>query len=106
MRITRIRSYPVSLQLRTPVYATDFRITARDYHITLVETDVGIEGVGFTLRRGAELSDIIEDLLAPLLIGEDPRYTERLWQRLYQKTIYAGRDGLLMRALSTVDVAL
>ncbi len=106
MRISRVKSFPVSLPLKKPAYVPGLTITSRDYHITVVETDSGVDGVGFTLRRGAEMTRLIDDLLAPALIGEDPRYTEALWDRLYQKTMHAGQRGLLMRALSTVDIAL
>ena len=106
MRITRVRSYPVSIELRRPLSTPNLKIAARDYHIAVLDTDAGIDGIGITLRRGAEISGIIEDLLAPLLIGEDPRYTEGLWHRLYRKTMYVGRHGLLMRALGAIDIAL
>jgi L-alanine-DL-glutamate epimerase-like enolase superfamily enzyme len=52
------------------------------------------------------MTPLIDDLLAPSLIGEDPSYTEGLWERLYQRTIHAGQRGILMRALSTLDIAL
>lgn len=106
MRITRIRSFPVSMRLRKPVSATGLTIESRDYHIVAVDTDAGIDGVGFTLRRGAELSRLIDDLLAPVLLGQDPRYVEALWERVYRQTIHVGQRGLLMRAISAIDVAL
>lgn len=41
-----------------------------------------------------------------LLIGADPVERTALWSRLYGATIYAGRRGLGIHALSAVDIAL
>lgn len=41
-----------------------------------------------------------------LLIGADPLDRAGLWSRLYEATIYAGRRGLGIHALSAVDIAL
>ena len=40
------------------------------------------------------------------LIGEDPRDVERLWWKLYRGSIYFGRRGLGIHALSGIDIAL
>lgn len=40
------------------------------------------------------------------LIGADPLETVALWEELYQATIYPGRRGLGIHALSAVDIAL
>ncbi|MDQ3866605.1 MAG: mandelate racemase/muconate lactonizing enzyme family protein [Actinomycetota bacterium] len=44
--------------------------------------------------------------LRELLVGRDPFAREALWQDLYEATIYHGRRGLGIHALSAVDVAL
>jgi len=41
-----------------------------------------------------------------LLTGADPVERTALWSRLYEATIYAGRRGLGIHALSAVDIAL
>jgi L-rhamnonate dehydratase len=41
-----------------------------------------------------------------VLIGADPVEVTALWERLYQATIYPGRRGLGIHALSAIDVAL
>jgi L-alanine-DL-glutamate epimerase-like enolase superfamily enzyme len=41
-----------------------------------------------------------------MLIGEDPREVERLWWKLYRGSIYVGRRGLGIHALSGIDIAL
>ena len=49
---------------------------------------------------------VIEQEIAPLIIGEDPRRPEYLWEKVYQSTYYHGRKGILLAALSGVDIAL
>jgi L-rhamnonate dehydratase len=41
-----------------------------------------------------------------ILIGADPLETVALWEKLYEGTIFSGRRGLGIHALSAVDIAL
>ncbi len=42
----------------------------------------------------------------PILLGADPVETVALWEKLYEATIYPGRRGLGIHALSAIDIAL
>ncbi|WP_323172222.1 mandelate racemase/muconate lactonizing enzyme family protein [Natrialba sp. PRR66] len=108
MEITAIESVPVEIPLAEPVSFSNRTLTARDHAITFVRTADGREGVGYSLGyEGAHLiSQAVESLLEPMLVGEDPRDTERLWREMYDGTVQIGRSGLLLRAISTVDIAL
>src|SRR5262249_5337880 len=44
--------------------------------------------------------------MTDLLVGSDPLETTALWERLYDATLYPGRRGLGIHALSAVDIAL
>jgi len=46
------------------------------------------------------------DGLASLLIGENPLEVERLWYRMYRGSIYYGRRGVAIQAISAIDIAL
>jgi D-arabinonate dehydratase len=76
--------------------------------LTYVRTNTGHEGVGYSLgyEGSGVISHAVERLLAPLLEGEDPRDTERLWRRMFDGNVQVGRKGVLLRAISTVDMAL
>jgi L-alanine-DL-glutamate epimerase-like enolase superfamily enzyme len=54
----------------------------------------------------AESADLWSQGMAQMLIGADPVETGALWQRLYEGTIYYGRRGLGIHALSAIDLAL
>ena len=48
----------------------------------------------------------LETRLAPLLVGEDPRLVERLWERMYRADRGIRRLGVAAYALSALDIAL
>jgi len=108
MRITEVRATPLAM----PVEAGQHRTAWGEYTtigIVLVEvrTDAGITGHGEGLARAAPqaYARVIEDLLAPRLLGQDPYEIERLWQAMFR--VLSGRSGgMLMEALSAVDIAL
>ena len=46
------------------------------------------------------------DGLASLVAGENPLEVERLWYRMYRGSIYYGRRGVAIQAISAIDIAL
>jgi L-alanine-DL-glutamate epimerase-like enolase superfamily enzyme len=79
-----------------------------------VSTDAGIDGWAEIETQPHVLQAVIDapgdgsgmfEGLGRLLIGEDPFEIERLWHRLYTGTIYYGRRGVVLQAISGVDLA-
>lgn len=71
-----------------------------------VETDDGIVGLGNVALAPRIAKQIIDQYLAPLVVGHDPFDYEYLWQRMYRSTLAWGRKGVAMAAISAVDIAL
>lgn len=77
-----------------------------------IETDDGLVGIGEACTQSeydeASLAAqvIIERGLKPLLIGEDPLNIRRIWEKLYIGTEWFGRAGIVMYAISGIDIAL
>jgi L-rhamnonate dehydratase len=69
----------------------------------MVETDKGITGFGY---GGPGAAFVAERHLPKLLLGEDPFQVERLWDIMWRGTLYYGRKGVAVHALSAVDNAL
>jgi L-alanine-DL-glutamate epimerase-like enolase superfamily enzyme len=44
--------------------------------------------------------------LASLMIGENPLEPERLWYKMYRGSIYYGRRGVAIQAMSAIDIAI
>ncbi len=61
-----------------------------------------IDAPKWSLEPGMECFDG----LASLLIGENPLEVERLWYRMYRGSIYYGRRGVAIQAISAIDIAL
>jgi L-alanine-DL-glutamate epimerase-like enolase superfamily enzyme len=83
-------------------------ITSRDVFLVRVYTDDGCIGLGegFALGSLRSLAAIVDETLKPLLIGQDPCNIERLWHLMYRSTFRYGRRGLVMPAISAIDIAL
>ncbi|WP_136068696.1 L-rhamnonate dehydratase [Modicisalibacter radicis] len=71
-----------------------------------VETDEGIVGLGNVALAPRVAKTIIDQHLAPLIIGQDPFDYEYLWQRMYRAILAWGRRGIGMAAISGVDIAI
>ncbi|MFG6176259.1 L-rhamnonate dehydratase [Halomonas sp. THAF12] len=71
-----------------------------------IETDTGLVGLGNVALAPRIAKAIIDQYLAPLVIGQDPFDYEYLWQRMYRSTHAWGRKGIGMAAISGVDIAI
>jgi L-alanine-DL-glutamate epimerase-like enolase superfamily enzyme len=77
-----------------------------------VETDEGIDGWGECCTGGeyGEAAEAVRVLIqkgfTPRILGKDPREYRSIWERLYQDTVWFGRRGLTIFAMSGIDTAL
>jgi L-alanine-DL-glutamate epimerase-like enolase superfamily enzyme len=75
-----------------------------------IRADEGPIGFGYTIAfggGGAEaIQSYIETRLKPLLIGENPTFVERLWERMYRGDRGVRRVGLAGYAVAALDIAL
>jgi L-alanine-DL-glutamate epimerase-like enolase superfamily enzyme len=76
---------------------------ARLTSLVRVSLDTGLIGIGAAYSHPELVRIIVEDHLAPFLIGEDPRRTDMLWERMYSLTRWYGRKGVALSALGGVD---
>ncbi len=70
-----------------------------------VETSDGHVGIGTAGAFHGGAKSLIDDYYAELIVGEDPRRHEHLWQRMYRTTVRFGRSGSAMAAISALDIA-
>ena len=74
-----------------------------------ISTDEGITGLGTTLGFGGGSVEAIqvylETRLKPALIGEDPMYVQRLWERM-TRSESGKKHGLAAFAISAIDIGL
>jgi L-alanine-DL-glutamate epimerase-like enolase superfamily enzyme len=70
-----------------------------------VEADDGTVGTGTAGAFHGGARDLVASYYAPLVLGEDPRRHEHLWQRMYRTTVRFGGSGSAVTALSALDIA-
>ena len=74
-----------------------------------IETDAGLIGWGESQSPVAPevVRTIVETILAPILIGEDPMAHERLWARMYNSMRVRGHTtSFMLDAIAGIDTAL
>lgn len=106
MIIDEVRARTVRLPLERPIRTSDLTIRSREFVLVEVRTEDGLVGRGFGFTRDGPVAEVVERNLAPVLVRHDARLTEACWERMYTGTRYLGRRGLVMRAISAVDIAL
>ncbi len=64
-------------------------------------------GLSYTIGRGGKATKAFLDTeVVPLLLGEDPLETERLWEKVWWGLHWVGRHGVFSLAQSAADIAL
>lgn len=111
MKITSVEVFELKYQYDEEHIVSDAlgTSTGRQGLLIKITNNDGLYGVGEAWSYGSPTRiqrAIIEDQLAPTLIGEDPTNIQQLYQRMYWRTIAHGRRGLVMGAISGLDIAL
>ena len=109
MRITDVEAIYVRMQ-----QVKEQCDSGQDAVVIRVRTDEGITGIGEVDSAPMAVQGVINGLyshticcgLKQLLIGEDPFQTEYLWQKMFRNNIYVGHSGVLIHAISGIDIAL
>ena len=109
MKIKKIEAMVLTCQLEKPIMDATYTLPHRSAVLVRVDTDEGISGIGEAAYFGGPpmiTKMIIEKELADYIIGEDPRNIERLWEKMYQRSIKHGRKGAIIASMSGIDIAL
>src|ERR671930_2619688 len=109
MKITRVE--PIHLRLPTVTERCD---GSQETLVVKVHTDAGLTGLGEVDSSSLVAKAIIEAPLshkicrglAECVIGHDPLEIDRLVHRMYEGTIFFGRQGAVIQAMSGVEIAL
>ena len=109
MKITSIKSHVLRYELEKELGYSQQYYKHRTAHLVEVQTDQGITGWGECFGPGnIALANkyIVEKVIQPLVLGEDPLNKELIWQKVYNLLRDSGQKGLPVQALSGVDIAL
>lgn len=109
MKITKIECLPLIYKYEEPIYDALFIARQRQALLIKVHTDSGITGIGEAGCFGGPLIStvtLVKEEIAPRIIGMDPLNYEQIWQKTYWNSWQHGRGGVVINALSGVDMAL
>lgn len=121
MKIVRVRAIPMSDPVpKQRQHRTDLGTKVKsDATLILVETDDGLTGIGAALGTPPVVCAIVEHDLAPEVVGEDPLFSERIYEKMYngsraQPALARGvpqpevsrRSGMVMEAIAGIDIAI
>jgi L-alanine-DL-glutamate epimerase-like enolase superfamily enzyme len=108
MKIAAVEAITLAIPLKPMDPPSPWTGGTRKQIVVRVVTDDGPVGVGEAFAYGAPLAvaSVIEESLAPLLVGQDPLRIEALVDLMHRGTMIYGRRGLAMFAISGVEIAL
>lgn len=110
LKITGIESHV----LLAPDFDPGFTSSAQDSLIVIIHTDQGVSGVGECDVNPWMAKACIEAkgthtmglCIKDMLIGEDPFRIGEIWKKLYLGTAMNGRRGVVVHAMSAIEMAL
>ncbi|MCR8725389.1 mandelate racemase/muconate lactonizing enzyme family protein [Frigidibacter sp. ROC022] len=100
--------------LLAPDYDPSFTSSAQDSLVVLIHTDGGVTGIGECDANPWMAKAVIEapgthtmgQAIKEILIGADPFRIGDLWEQIYTGTAMNGRRGMVIHAMSAIDMAL
>lgn len=109
MKIDSVEAIPIEIPLTKVFSGSGYRVTSRNTVITRIRTSGGLVSEvynGDNRAHGREIAKIVQDELAPLILGEDAGRIETLWQKMFAVSIPNRDRKLVMEAIACVDTAL
>jgi len=111
LKITRVAVDIVKVDVKNPVHDAMWTYDAGGMLITRIFTDDGIIGYAQTnfgrVKYGPEiLKTIIEKEMTTVLLGEDPFFSKRIRNKLWDAAHYHSVEGLVHFAISAIDICL
>jgi L-alanine-DL-glutamate epimerase-like enolase superfamily enzyme len=108
--ITGLRAMAVRVPVKRPTHIATRVLDKRDYVLVRVSrAGMSEEGVGYVYAGtsgGTIVAEAVNAILEPLLLGRCADDIVGAWDAMYQETLLHGRRGVVMRAISAVDIAL
>jgi L-alanine-DL-glutamate epimerase-like enolase superfamily enzyme len=107
MKITAVDSFVLRVPTSRPI-ALEF--PEHRLVVATIHTDEGLTGLGYSLAFGGGGAEAIQvylaTRLAPLVLGQDPLFVERLWERMFRADRGIKRQGVAAYALAALDIGL
>lgn len=109
MKITAITTYVLRVPLGSRTfYSSQAAFPLRTSMLVRIDTDTGLVGWGEGGQYGPSepVAAVIDEVLAPRLIGRSPLEPVVIWEDLYAFSRDFGQAGTYIEAISALDIAL
>src|SRR5207249_1387052 len=108
VKITGVDAIPLAVPLRESTPPSPWAAATAKQILVRLTTDEGLTGWGECFAYGATLAvaSVVEEALAPIVLGQDPTQIAELVDRMHRALMIWGRRGLAMMAVSGVELAL
>jgi L-alanine-DL-glutamate epimerase-like enolase superfamily enzyme len=107
--ITDVTTIKLRCPMPVPMADAIHYMPDRPALLVQVHTDIGLVGLGEAAAYGGFLEStesLITGELRRTILGQDPFRVEKLWQMMATRAQQRGRRGMLMMAISGIDIAL
>ena len=108
MRIVDVQSAAYRLPPSVPWEDATNKVRGLEFIVVDLVTDTGLTGTGFTYTvdiGGTAIAALVEDYLAPLVVGMDPLAYEAIWAKLQRQSRRLG-VGVNAMGIAAIDVAV
>ncbi len=105
MRIRSVDAVHLRTTLERPFSFSQFSYTDRETMLVKVATEDGRTGWGEAYGPAAITAATVREFLGPMIVGRDPGAVESLWASMYARSIDYGQKGVLIAAMSALDIA-
>ena len=105
MRVEKVECFVLSHKLERRFHFSQFHYETRSVCLVKISLEDGSFGWG----EGYGPAEVIKagvEFLAPLIVGGNPLNQENLWRAMYLRALDHARRGVLLSALSALDIAL
>jgi D-galactarolactone cycloisomerase len=105
MKIAKIEPFVVSQKLDQSFYFSQWEYNTRTICIVKITAEDGTYGWG----EGYGPAHVVKagiDFFTPFIVGSDILNTEVIWQKMYLRSLDYARRGIMLSAISAIDVAL
>lgn len=110
MKIKKIKTHALSAPVKEPFYCAEGWYFSRNALIVELESDDGVIGWGEAMCHGSQspllAKVLIDNVLAPFVLGKDLFDVEVIWEGMYNLTQPYGRKGIAVNAISGIDTAI
>ncbi len=105
MPIEKIETFIVQQKLAQPFFFSQWEYDTRQVCLVKITDHEGRYGWGEGYGPAGVVQAGIR-FLEPLVLGQDPLHVETIWNRMYRRSLDYARRGVLLAALSAIDVGL